>query len=56
MTAERLCLGKNHRQSAPPDHPLFTLLADIAAKNDLPIDIHREEIDKDSGLKDREWK
>ncbi len=45
MTAEHLCLGKKHNhQSAPPDHPLFLLLADIAAKNDVPVDIHMEAV------------
>ncbi|MCP4687171.1 MAG: hypothetical protein GY859_03915, partial [Desulfobacterales bacterium] len=45
MTAEHLCLGKKHNhQASPPDHPLFLLLADIAAKNDVPIDIHMEAV------------
>jgi hypothetical protein len=43
MAVEHLCLGKKHNhQSAPADHPLFLLLADIAAKHDVPIDIHME--------------
>lgn len=34
-------MGDQHRYSAAqPDHPLFLLLADIAAENDVPIDIH----------------
>ena len=42
---EHLCLGRKHNyQSAPADHPLFILLADIAAKNDVPIDIHMEAV------------
>jgi predicted TIM-barrel fold metal-dependent hydrolase len=42
---EHLCLGKKHNhQSAPADHPLFLLLADIAAKHDVPIDIHMEAV------------
>jgi predicted TIM-barrel fold metal-dependent hydrolase len=42
---EHLCLGKKHNhQSAPADHPLFFLLADIAAKHDVPIDIHMEAV------------
>ncbi len=32
---------------APPDHPLFLLLADIAARNDVPIDLHIEAVPKD---------
>lgn len=31
-------------QSAPPDHPLFLLLADIAAENNLPITLHLEAV------------
>ncbi len=29
-------------EESPPDHPLFLLLADIAASHDVPIDIHNE--------------
>lgn len=29
-------------ENSPPDHPLFLLLADIAARHDVPIDIHHE--------------
>ncbi len=51
MTAEHLCLGKKHNhQSAPPDHPLFLLLADIAARNDVPIDIHMEAVVEETPL------
>jgi predicted TIM-barrel fold metal-dependent hydrolase len=31
-------------QSAPPDHRLFMLLADIAANNDMPIVLHMEAV------------
>jgi len=31
-------------QSAPPDHPLFLLLADIAARHGVPIDLHMEAV------------
>ena len=42
---EHLCLGRKHNyQSAPADHPLFILLADIAAKYGVPIDIHMEAV------------
>jgi hypothetical protein len=45
MSAEHFSLGKNHHhQSAPPDHPLFLLLADIAARHNVPIDIHMEAV------------
>jgi hypothetical protein len=29
-------------EESPPDHPLFLLLADIAASHDVPIDLHNE--------------
>ncbi|RMG01590.1 MAG: hypothetical protein D6726_09235 [Nitrospirae bacterium] len=45
FAVEHLSLGPNHPYlSAPPDHPLFLLLADIAAEYDVPIDIHMEVI------------
>lgn len=51
MTAEHLSLGPNHPyESAPPDHPLFLLLADIAARHDVPIDIHMEAIPEEMPL------
>ena len=31
-------------QTAPPDHPLFLLLAEIAAKHQLPITLHLEAV------------
>lgn len=43
LSIEHLSLGPKHEhQSAPADHPLFLLLADIAAQNNVPIDIHME--------------
>lgn len=45
MAAEHLSLGPDHPyESAPADHPLFLLLADIAAERNVPIDIHMEAI------------
>jgi predicted TIM-barrel fold metal-dependent hydrolase len=35
---------------APPDHPLFLLLADIAAQHDVPICIHMEAVPQDMDL------
>ena len=35
---------------APPDHPLFLLLADIAAERDVPVSIHMEAVPKDMDL------
>jgi len=48
MAAEHFSLHAGHPYiSAPPDHPLFRLLADIAAGHDLPIDLHMEAITED---------
>ena len=34
-------MGPQHSyENVPADHPLFLLLADIAAENDVPIDLH----------------
>lgn len=45
MAAEHFSLASNHPYiTAPPDHELFLLLADIAAEHDVPIDIHMEAI------------
>jgi hypothetical protein len=40
-------------ESVSADHPLFLLLADIAAKYNVPIDIHMEAIPQDMPLPDR---
>lgn len=37
-------------EEAPPDHPLFLLLADIAAKRDVPIDLHMEPVEQEIPL------
>lgn len=45
FAGEHLCLGPNHNhQEAPPNHPLFLILADIAAEKNVPIDIHMEAV------------
>lgn len=36
--------GATGYQSAPPDHPLFLLLADVAAEHGVPIDLHMEAV------------
>jgi len=41
LTAEHFQAATPY-QSAPPDHPLFLLLADIAAEHGVPIDLHME--------------
>ena len=43
MAAEHFA-GATPYQFAPPDHPLFLLLADIAAQHDVPIDVHMEAV------------
>jgi len=37
-------------QYAPPDHPLFLLLADIAAEHNLPIDLHMDAVPTDMAV------
>lgn len=43
MTAEHFD-GATPYQYAPPDHPLFLLLADIAAQHAVPISLHMEAV------------
>lgn len=41
MAAHHLSLAAGHPfESVPADHPLLLLLADIAARHDVPIDLH----------------
>lgn len=48
MTAMHLCMNDTHQYvAAPPDHPLFLELADLAAQYNVPIDLHMEAIQKD---------
>jgi predicted TIM-barrel fold metal-dependent hydrolase len=49
LAAEHL-QGATRYQSAPPDHPLFLLLADIAAEHGVPIDLHMEAVPHDMPL------
>ncbi|MGE0613916.1 MAG: amidohydrolase family protein [Hyphomicrobiales bacterium] len=43
MTALHFSFFAQHAfMESPPDHPLFLLLADIAASHDVPIDLHME--------------
>jgi predicted TIM-barrel fold metal-dependent hydrolase len=46
MTAEHFD-GFTPYQSVPPDHPLYLLLADLAAEHNVPIDIHMEAVPRD---------
>ena len=48
MTALHTCMNPKHLyEASPPDHPLFFLLADLAAQYDIPIDLHMEAIAED---------
>jgi predicted TIM-barrel fold metal-dependent hydrolase len=42
--------GLTPYQYAPPDHPLYLLLADIAAEHGVPIDLHMEAVPQDMPL------
>ncbi|MEW6667365.1 MAG: amidohydrolase family protein [Thermodesulfobacteriota bacterium] len=47
MLSYHLAMADHHSfQYAAPDHPLFLLLADIAAQRNVPIDLHMEAIVK----------
>jgi predicted TIM-barrel fold metal-dependent hydrolase len=39
-------------QSAPPDHPLFLTLADVAASHDMPVVLHMEAVVSDKPIPD----
>jgi len=49
LAAEHFSSGRgNHPyESARPDHPLFLALADIAARDGIPIDLHMEAVTHD---------
>lgn len=48
MTALHFSLTEHHPfESVSADHPLFLLLADIAARHDVPIDLHMEPVARD---------
>jgi predicted TIM-barrel fold metal-dependent hydrolase len=49
FAALHVSLNPNHvYEEVAPDHPLFLLLADIAAEHGLPIDIHMEAVVTDT--------
>ena len=51
MAILHFSLGENHGfHQTPADHPLFLLLADIAARHNMPIDIHWEAVPQDQPL------
>ncbi len=48
FAAEHFSFNPRHPYEwAPPDHPLFLLLADIAAQKGVPIDLHMEAVPQD---------
>jgi predicted TIM-barrel fold metal-dependent hydrolase len=49
MTAEHFPTSTPY-ESVPPDHPLFLLLADVAAEHDVPISLHMEAVPEDMAL------
>ena len=55
MAAEHFSFTPMHPyETAPPDHPLFLLLADLAARHNVPLDLHMEAIPRDMPLPDIE--
>lgn len=51
FASEHFSLFAGHPyEESPPDHPLFLMLADVAAENDLPIDLHMEAIPQDMDM------
>ncbi|MBW2066968.1 MAG: amidohydrolase family protein, partial [Deltaproteobacteria bacterium] len=54
FSVEHFSLNYGHvYESVNADHPLFFLLADIAAEHNVPIDIHMEAIPRDMALPQR---
>lgn len=54
MAAEHFSMKGDHPyESAPPDHPLFLRLADLAAEYDLPVDIHMEAVPEEMAMPSR---
>jgi hypothetical protein len=48
MAALHVSLATTHPfEEAPPDHPLFLLLADLAARFDVPLDLHLDTVPED---------
>jgi predicted TIM-barrel fold metal-dependent hydrolase len=51
LTAEHLSFRQDHPyESAPPDHPLLLRLAEIAARHNMPIDLHMEAVASDMAI------
>lgn len=49
MTTEHFAAATAY-QYAPPDHPLFLLLAEVAAQHHVPIDLHMEAVPRAMAL------
>jgi hypothetical protein len=53
LAAEHFSFTPRHPyETAPPDHPLFLLLADLAGRYNLPVDLHMEAIPRNMPLPD----
>jgi len=50
FAAQTFFVGPFPYMPAPPDHPLYLLLADVAAKHRLPIDLHMEAVSRDGPM------
>lgn len=51
MAALHFCFSETHHfEQTIPDHPLFLLLADIAAQHGVPIDLHMEIVPQEQSL------
>ena len=51
MISYHLCMTERHNfQYVPPDHPLFLVLADVAANRNAAIDLHMEAVEHASPM------
>jgi hypothetical protein len=55
LAAEHLSSGRGRHpyESTRPDHPLLLVLADIAARHAMPIDLHMEAVPRDMDIPER---
>ena len=52
FVAEHFSFGQHPYMSVAPDHPLLLLLADVAARRNVPIDLHMEAVPTDRPMPD----
>ncbi|MBI4524687.1 MAG: amidohydrolase family protein [Deltaproteobacteria bacterium] len=52
FVAEHFSFGQHPYMSVAPDHPLLLLLADIAARGSVPVDLHMEALPTDRPMPD----